>query len=62
MTDWIVNNLSTILVLAAVVLAVFFVIRGMIRERRSGACSCGGNCGSCGCCGSCGTRTGDTKQ
>ena len=36
-----------------IALIVGLLIRGMIRDRKAGKRSCGGNCASCGACGGC---------
>ncbi len=51
---WLKENLATILVCLLLALIVFFIVRGMIRDRRAGKSSCGGNCAGCGICGKCG--------
>ncbi len=53
MIDWIVLNFSSIVVLLAVLAAVVLVIRVMVRDKKAGVSSCGGNCSECGCCSSC---------
>ena len=40
--------LGIILLILAVAAAVFFIIRGMVRDRKAGRSSCGGNCAACG--------------
>ena len=39
-------NLATVIAVAAVVAVVALVVRYMWKERKSGGCSCGGDCGS----------------
>ena len=56
MLTWLQANLVNIVIIAIIVLVCYFVIRGMIRDRKAGKSSCGGNCSGCsGCGGSCGT-------
>ncbi len=43
-------NTATILVLLLLILSVSFIIKGMIRDRIDGKCSCGLDCGACGKC------------
>ena len=50
MSNWLSQNIVNIVIIAALVLAVGLVIRGMIRDRRAGRSSCGGNCAACGAC------------
>ena len=51
---WLKANLATIAVSLVLVLIVALIIRKMIRDRRAGKSSCGGNCACCGLCGTCG--------
>ncbi len=46
---WLTNNISTILVLILLVLAVVLIIRKMINDKKSGksVCGCGCGCESC---------------
>ena len=53
MLGWLSDNLINIVLLAAIALIVYLLIRSMIRERRAGKSACGGNCASCGACGDC---------
>ena len=46
-------NWINIVVFAAVILVVGLVIRSMIRDKKAGKSSCGGNCGSCAGCAGC---------
>lgn len=58
MLTWISANLGSIvvfLILAAIVTAVIYK---MIKDRKNGISSCGGNCAKCGMCGSCGKKDG----
>ena len=54
MFAWLSANLINIALVAVIVLIVALLIRGMIRDRKAGKSSCGGNCAACGACGSCG--------
>ena len=50
--SFILDNLSSLAVGAIVALVLFFVIRSMVKDRKSGKSSCSGctNCsGGCGC-------------
>ena len=52
MLQWICENISTILVSLVLLAVVILIVRGMIRDKKQGKSSCGGNCASCGgCCG-----------
>ena len=54
MLTWLQANLVNIVIIAIILLVCYFVIRGMIRDRKAGKSSCGGNCSGCsGCGGSC---------
>jgi len=48
MFAWLAANYVNILLIAAVAAVVFFIIRGMVRDRKAGRSSCGGNCAACG--------------
>ena len=50
MLNWLSANLVNIALIAALVLIVSLLIRGMIRDRKAGKSPCGGNCASCGAC------------
>ena len=39
--------MGTVLVLTLLVLAVGFIIRSLVRDRKQGKHTCGGNCASC---------------
>ena len=39
--------MGTVLVLTLLVLAVGFIIRSLIRDRKQGKHTCGGNCANC---------------
>lgn len=47
MWNWIVNNYVTIIALAGVLLLVGASIAVLIRDKRKGKSSCGGNCANC---------------
>ena len=53
MLTWISVNLINIALIAVIVLITGLLIRSMIRDKKAGNHSCGGNCASCGACGSC---------
>lgn len=55
MIAWLAANWINIVLIAVIAVVVFLVIRGMIRDKKAGKSSCGGDCGSCGAsCGGCG--------
>lgn len=41
-------NLSTFIVLSVLILIVGFAMRSIIKDKKSGKSSCGGDCGGCG--------------
>ena len=48
--SWIAENIASIVLLLAVILIVFFLVRSKIKERKQGSCGCG--CAGCnGCAG-----------
>ena len=64
MLIWLASHIADIVIIAVILAAVFFVIRGMIRDKKAGKPSCGGcaGCGACaGCagCSSCGASSAD---
>ena len=54
MLSWLAANLINILLVAVIAAVVILLIRGMIRDKKAGKSSCGGNCAACGACSSCG--------
>lgn len=53
MLDFIQQNAGSIAVGVMLLAAVAVIIVHLILDKRSGKCSCGGNCGACGACGHC---------
>ena len=53
MLTWLSANLINIALVAALVLIVGLLLRGMIRDKKAGKSSCGCNCASCGACSGC---------
>ena len=51
MLAWLSANLVNIALILVIALVVVLLIRGMIRDKKAGKPSCGGNCASCGVCG-----------
>ena len=45
MFTWLSVNLINIVLILVIALVVTLIVRGMIRDRRSGKSACGGNCG-----------------
>ena len=51
MFAWLGTNIGWLLVLAGLIALVTWIVYGMIRDKRAGKSSCGGNCAGCaGCC------------
>ncbi len=50
MAAWLAGNLVNIVIIAVIVLAVALAVGSMIRDKKAGKSSCGGNCASCGAC------------
>ena len=48
---WLAANLSTIIITLVVIVGL--ILRSMVRDKKNGKSSCGGNCGSCGGCSAC---------
>ena len=53
MFSWLSANWINLILIAVIALTVVLLIRGMIRDKKAGKSSCGGNCASCGACGTC---------
>lgn len=53
MLAWLSANLINIVLVAVILLVVALLIRGMVRDRKAGKRSCGGNCAGCGACSGC---------
>ena len=54
MLAWLAANLINIVLILVIAAAVALILRGMIRDRKTGRSPCGGGCASCGACsGSC---------
>ncbi len=50
---WLAANLSTIIITLVLIVIVGLILRSMVRDKKNGKSSCGGNCGSCGGCSAC---------
>lgn len=52
MFAWIAKNIGTILICLVLILIVAAIIRSMVKDKKAGKSSCGGNCSHCGgsCC------------
>ena len=53
MIAWLSANLINIVLVAVLVLITGLLIRSMVRDKKAGKSSCGGNCASCGACSGC---------
>ena len=53
MLAWLSANLINIVLVLAVALLVFVLVRSLIRDKRAGKSSCGGSCSGCGGCSAC---------
>ena len=53
MLQWISMNIGTILISLVLLAVVGLIIRSMIRQKKQGKSSCGGNCAGCAACGAC---------
>ena len=53
MLAWLSANLINIALVFVIVLVVALLLRSMIRDKKAGKSSCGGNCADCGACGGC---------
>ena len=47
MFAWIAENIATILICLVLALAVVLIVVKLVRGRKNGCASCGGNCGRC---------------
>lgn len=53
MLGWIMENIGTILITIVLAILVVLIIRSLVKDRKQGKSSCGGNCGHCPMSGSC---------
>lgn len=53
MLQWICENIGTIAVGLVLLAVVILIVRIMMRDKKQGKSSCGGNCGNCPMGGSC---------
>ncbi|MBR6880894.1 MAG: FeoB-associated Cys-rich membrane protein [Clostridiales bacterium] len=53
MISWIYDNIGTILISSVLVLAVIGIIISLVKDKRAGRSTCGGNCAHCKMCSSC---------
>ena len=50
MAAWFSANWINVVLIAFLILTVVLVVRGMIRNKKAGKSSCGGDCSRCGAC------------
>ena len=62
MLAWLSTNLINIVLVAVIAAVTILLIRGMIRDKKAGKSSCGGNCAACGVCGACGKCHAGTQR
>ena len=48
MLNFIIDNIGSIIVSLVLVFIVILAARSVIKDKKSGKCSCGGSCGGCG--------------
>ena len=58
MLAWIIENLGNIIVSLILIVIVAAVIFKMIKDKKNGISSCGGNCAHCSMCASCQKKDG----
>ncbi len=61
MLTWLSANMVNIVLIAVLVLITGLLIYSMIRSKKQGKSSCGGNCSACGACNGCNTCVKDSK-
>ncbi len=53
MIHWIISNIATIIICLVVLAVVALAVFVLVRDKKQGKSSCGGNCGCCPMSGSC---------
>lgn len=53
MFAWISDNLAAFIVCLSLAIVVTGAVIAVVRDKKKGKSSCGGNCSACGMCGSC---------
>ena len=61
MITWLAENLGTIIISIVLIALVVAIIRTMIKDRKMGKSTCGGNCASCKMCAAC-RQSGKTSK
>ncbi len=62
MLEYIINNIGTIAVALVVALIVATVVAVMIKDKKSGKCTCGGGCSGCPYSGKCHSVDGQSPE
>lgn len=47
MSQWLTQNIGTIIICAVLIAVFALLIRSLIRDKKKGKSLCGGNCGAC---------------
>lgn len=47
--EWLISNLGTLAVIIILAAAVGWIVFGLVRDKKAGKHSCGGNCANCAC-------------
>ena len=53
MLEFLQNNWGSFAVGAVVLAVIVLIVMKLVRDKKAGRYTCGGNCGSCGGCGGC---------
>ncbi len=53
MIIWLTQNIGTIIILLILIAVVTGIVLGMIKDKKQGKSSCGGNCAHCKMCTAC---------
>ncbi|MCR4604772.1 MAG: FeoB-associated Cys-rich membrane protein [Eubacterium sp.] len=53
MMEWIMNNIGTIVITMLLIVVVALIVHSMLKDKKQGKSSCGGNCAHCKMCASC---------
>ena len=62
MIIWLTQNIGTIIILLVLTAVVTGIVLGMIKDKKQGKSSCGGNCAHCKMCTACkSVKNGESK-
>lgn len=53
MIAWLISNIGTLITLLVLIAVVIFIIKVMIKDKKQGKSTCGGNCAHCKMCTAC---------